>query len=732
MTTYDELEKRVEELRQYGDLQQAIDETQQFVADQAGTEPARKAERLLVELKRSRGQVTVSTSPDEFTRHLESGQRALSRGDLVKAFDYAERLLHQQPYNQSALDLLREIINRDDGYQHKGEDLLEEIGVDPAVLSRPQPVAPQADSSTPEGTRNESLNGGQAEASVEPSTPAVSDDLFERYQEAMQLYRRRYHEEAIHLFEEILHKAAPDSQLHRDALEYRQKAEDRLLAGEVPLDNIPFMALDNQSRATSSERLGDYQEALELLDDAIKVCVQQGIRYPAEWETQRQAVREISMALETKEKGDLALQDGDLNTARDYWARAQKILEDPELSERLEDLQAARRSILDGEILTRGNIGESVEQQTGKLVTVLQALRKAYAAFPEALIIRETLESVEQRAWQVSSVLQERGDGYLEEAMRAKGLTERRAWLERARTEFERAESFTDTTDANRSTSRVEQMLQEQKYLESRLQVAEAQLDQGEGDGANLGEVLIALKTVKEVVSQDPELKSLANKLRERYLDYAEKALEDLNNWRELERAEEYVNTADEPFFEFLGRSERLAVVRKKLNERAQRLKLIRTLKLAGVSLLVALGVFLLIPIGNIAYQRAYLPLVAPTETATPTPTATATATSTATSTATPLPTATPTPTDTPTPTATYTPTPIVLRGVVRAQSWVYSVPASTGKRTGFVLQNQRVEVMDTTADEQGVEWFRITWTEGDSEGSGWIEAGRIEVIGTR
>ncbi len=192
------------------------------------------------------------------------------------------------------------------------------------------------------------------------------------------------------------------------------------------------------------------------------------------------------------------------------------------------------------------------------------------------------------------------------------------------------------------------------------------------------------------------------------------------------------MNTADEPFFEFLGRSERLAVVRKKLNERAQRLKLIRTLRLGGVSLLIAGGLFLIILGGAGAYRNVYLPWVAPTATPTATATATATATSTATSTATPLPTATSTPTNTATPTATHTPTPIVLRGVVRAQSWVYSVPASTGQRTGFVLQNQRVEVMDTTTDEQGAEWFRITWTEGDSEGSGWIEAGRIEVIGTR
>ena len=727
--TYEELEGRVEQLRQQGNLQQAIDETQQFVVDQAGTEPARRAEQLLIDLKMSRGPATPAPSSGEFERLIESGKRALVRGDLVKAFEYAERVLRQQPQSDSAIDFLRDIVGRDDGYRLKGQDLLEEVGQDPAKLL--EPVAAPPPMPIPAMPAPEEAGRSQFSSST-AATSSGTDNMFERYQEGMGLYRRRYHEGAIHIFEEILHKATPESQLYRDAQEYRQKAEDRLLAGEVPLDTIPFMALDNQSRATSSERLGDYQEAMELLDDAIKICVQAGIRYPAEWETQRQNVREINMALETKDQGDQALQEGDLTKARDYWARAQRILEDPELSDRLEELQSAREAVLDGEILTRGNVGESVEQQTGKLTDVLQGLRKAYAAFPEALVIRETLESVEQRAWKVSNVLQERGDGYLEEATQAKALNERRSWLERAKAEFARAESFTDTTDANRSTSRVDQLLQEQKYLEGRMQLAEAQLDQGDGDGSNLAEVLIALKTVKESVSQDPELKLMANRLRERYLDYAEKAIDDLQDRSDLERADEYASTADEPFFDFLGRSERLVVIRRKLNQREQSLRVAQALRWGGIIIGGIIILLILIPIGRVIYQRAYLPLVAPTETPTPTATATATDTATATATATATDTATPTATSTATPTVTPTPTPIVLIGIVDVQSWVYSQPDEASSRTGFVVQNQRVEVEEDITNEAGQIWYRIRWSEGDSQGAGWIEAERIEIFGTR
>jgi hypothetical protein len=73
-----------------------------------------------------------------------------------------------------------------------------------------------------------------------------------------------------------------------------------------------------------------------------------------------------------------------------------------------------------------------------------------------------------------------------------------------------------------------------------------------------------------------------------------------------------------------------------------------------------------------------------------------------------------------------------VLIGIVDVQSWVYSQPNETSTRTGFVVQNQRVEVEDDITNEAGQNWYRIRWSEGDSQNSGWIEAERIEIFGTR
>ena len=735
--TFDDLEKRVGQLRTDGNLQQAMIETQQFVLDHAGTETARQAEELLIQLKRTEGQTLASPTSDEYTRYLESGNRALSRGNLDRAFEYAERLFDQRPESAESLDFLRAIVNRDTGYRTRAEELLEDIGVEaslvtpsgagPAVATMPQGMG-RPESVTP------SPSNGPSPMSV--STPVAStasasyDDVFDQYQEAMQFYRRRYHEEAITIFEELLHKTTPDSQVHQDSLEYRQKAEDRLLAGEVPMDNIPPAALDSQSQATSAERLGDYEEAKKLLDKAIQIVTEANMRYPAEWESQRQAVREISMAIETKEKGDIALRNGNLTAARDYWSRAQKVLEDPELTDKLEDLRLAREAVLDSEILTRASIGESVEQQMEKLVAILPALRKSYTAFPDATVIRESLEVVEQKADQVGTHLYERGNDYLEEAIQSKRLDERRSWLERAKTEFQRAEFLTGVKDNDRNASRVDQLLQEQRNMENLLQNAAAQLNQGSDDPTNLSEVLASLKQVKDVAANDAEVRTLATKLRERYLDKAEMSLDNVHDLSDLELADEYVSTAVEPFFQFLGRSERWVALRKRLRQRRVGWKRSRTVKNVLYSILGAGFIIALIPLSMVGYERYYLPLVAPTDT--PTPTATPTLTPTHTPTATPTQTPTQTPTLTPTPTVTPTATPVVLIGIAEVQSWVYSSPDAGSERTGFVIVNQPVEVIGDDTDAAGQPWFKIKWSTGDSESNGWIESGRIQIFGTR
>ena len=51
--------------------------------------------------------------------------------------------------------------------------------------------------------------------------------------------------------------------------------------------------------------------------------------------------------------------------------------------------------------------------------------------------------------------------------------------------------------------------------------------------------------------------------------------------------------------------------------------------------------------------------------------------------------------------------------------------------RVGLALVACSLNSANLTADD-GSEWFRIAWTQGDSRGEGWIEAARIDVIGTK
>ena len=61
----------------------------------------------------------------------------------------------------------------------------------------------------------------------------------------------------------------------------------------------------------------------------------------------------------------------------------------------------------------------------------------------------------------------------------------------------------------------------------------------------------------------------------------------------------------------------------------------------------------------------------------------------------------------------------------------ISTTPSEDADRTGFVLQNQPVQVEEgRTVD--GQEWFLVFWKTGDSESSGWIEANRVDVVGTR
>jgi tetratricopeptide (TPR) repeat protein len=541
----------------------------------------------------------------------------------------------------------------------------------------------------------------------------------------MRFYRTRYHERAIEIFEEILHKAESGSQIHQDAAEYRQKAEERLLAGEVPLDDIPYTAVDKQSQATSAIRLGDYESAIKLLDAAIQACIQANVRYPPEWNSQFQSAREIHMAYKVKEKGDIALNNGELDAARQYWTNAQKVLEDEELTQSLLDLQAAKKAITDGMILSRNLVGPLNEQQINELKNVLHALQKARTTFPQVPTIEETLVAVQQQIFKIRDVLYQQGEEYLQEAQRAKSLSDRRRWLESALTEFQLVQLVSGDAGTDPNMNIVQQMLQSQASLENQLQEAEELLHLSGDDAAELATVLNDLRDIKDVVPNDPQLKTLSRRLRDQYLENAERKLDRLNNRTDLRYAEEYIRIADSDFF---GRpTEKLNTLRTRVIEEKQA----RQRKAIITSILgIGAALVIILPLGYFAGSSLIdLP---DTPTATTTPTPTLTSTPTVTPTPTPTLTHTPTPTATPTFTPTPTQTPMILFGATINQVWVYDLPSETdGRRISFVMQNQRVEVVDSVDDAEGQEWFKISWSSGDSNNEGWVLGENVNIIST-
>jgi hypothetical protein len=431
------------------------------------------------------------------------------------------------------------------------------------------------------------------------------------------------------------------------------------------------------------------------------------------------------MAYKVKEKGDSALSNGELDAARQYWINAQKVLEDEDLRQSLQDLQAAKRAVTDGMILSRHLVGPLNEQQINDLTNVLSALQKARATFPQVPTIEETLTTVQHQVFKVREVLYQQGEDYLQEARRAKSLSDRRRWLDSALIEFQLAQLAGGDTGTDPNTNIVQQMLQSQADLENQLQEAEELLHESGDDAAELATVLNYLRDVKDVVPNDPQLKTLSRRLRDQYLENAERKLNRLSHRSDLRYAEEYVRIADSEFF---GRpTEKLNSLRTRVIEEKQA----RQRKTIIASILgIGAALVIILPLGYFA-GSSLIQLPA-TPTATPTSTPTITLTPTVTPTPSPTLTNTPQPTATPTTTSTPTQTPIVLYGSIVSQDWVYDQPSATeGQRVSFVLQNQSVNVIDSRTDAEGQEWHKISWTSRDSRNEGWVLAESVNIVGT-
>jgi tetratricopeptide (TPR) repeat protein len=719
---YQSLEQHVSQLRQSGNIPEAIEEVQQFIIENSQSEFASQAELLLASLEDDQDAPSPAEAiSDPFSAELDIVRSDLELGEVEYAFDGVQRLLREQPDHVEAQTLLREIVQQDGSYREKSEALLEELGLDVVLLSQAAGSQLEADADF-SAVQPAGVTAAVA-TSVEPQS--TEDYLFGRYQEAMRLYRSRHHDQAIEIFEDILHNAQQGSQLHQDATEYRQKAEERLLAGEVPLDEIPFEALDRQSQATSAIRLGDYAAAIKLLEDAIRSCRSEGVRYPPEWNRQFQTAREIQMAHDTVAQGDEALNRDNLEQARMHWMNAQKVLADPDLEEKLRDLEQARVAVIDGEILAKSLIGQSNEQQIQKLIVTMDRLRAALAKFPQVSVIETTYSTLEERAFRIKDELNIQGESYLREAEQATKLADRRRWLESGQAVFELMQALSGETTPNSNFNKTRQMLSEQTGYEDKLREANMLLHQ-DVDAGDLAIVFSNLRDVKDVVVDDPDIRTLSRKLRDKYLDQAERILNDPGGLTKttLRQAEDYIRLADDPFFG--TPSPRLDSQKSRLysEKRSRRLKNRILLILA-----IIVATLILIPIIYFTNVRIVQPVIAPTATSTATATSTLTPTATPTLTPTSTPAATDTPTSTATPTATITP--VVLYGSIIFQVWVYEEPSDQSQRIGFVLQNQPVEVVGVADNSQGEEWFKIRWRNRSITNEGWIQSDQVAVSGT-
>lgn len=712
---YAELERQVKDLQQQAKLDQAISEINQFLTESHSREELDQADKLLRMIEQElpsqdAPSTDVPIRDDSFATALDIVRDEIDLGEYDAAFIGTEKLLREKPHHSGAQDVLIEIAQHDNRMQFKARTLLAELGLDDGILAQPT----QSTSMRPTGP---TVNVKGSEANDETVLPASKDDLFAKYQEAMQLYRSRYHEQAIQIFEEILHRAETGSQVHNDATEYRQKAEERLVAGEVPLDNIPFEALDNQSQATSAIRLGDYPTAMRLLDSAIKVCRQMKVRHPPEWSTQLQYARDIHLALQIKEKGDNALKEGSLDQTLQHWGNAQNVLKDPDLEQSLIDLKEARKAVIEGSIIKHMGTGQLNENQIKQLIEVLQSLQKAHATFSQVSIIEDALAGVQQNAVLIKERLDEQANTYFREAEQANTLSDRRYWLESAQSGLKLANALSRGA-ISPSINKVEQMLRKQVDLESLLKEAETVLAQSSGETADLTRVWNDLHTLRDVVPNDHDLKALVRQLRDRYLENAEWKLDNLTDVSDLRQAEEYVRIASDQFFgpstEKLNSLRKRVIREKQLRQRKINIK---------IALTAIIGVPIFIGLLMITNASIVQPITAPTSTSTPTPTETFTPTPTST------PTSTSTPTGTPTPTPTNTP--VILYGSIINQVWVYDEPSSTGQKTSFVLQNQPVEVIDSRNDSSGQEWYKIRWTVRDSKNEGWIQSDQVTITST-
>jgi len=669
-TSVDELTLRVEELKGQGDYHTARQEIEDFIQEHPDEAEEHGLNDLLASLITEMSDGEEEEQEPDWDMRLRSARVYAETGDKNTALGILKNMLQERADNQTVLE---ELVALAESFPDYREDV--------ARFLRSMPENPNIEGTLSSLGRKPIPRPEEESAPAEPTSASAADDLAQ----AMRLYRTRHHQEAMEVFDRIIRDEPEGSTVWKEAYEYRQKAEDAFLRGEVPLEELPEDALVSASKARSFVRLGDYEQAEQLYASAINACRQVGKQVPGEWERQREEAEVYAGARRLEKEGDEFLREDDWDLALERWMQAHLAMDeqDPRLKDKVESLKAVREGLVRADVATSLGPGD-IETQANDLAKAIISLRDAA-----------------------------RADA-------SKSLQSKRNWVEQAEKWFDLAARLSPGQSAlgleamsARDSARLYQGLQED------LQQAAKLINSGDEEG--LQEAQQLLERVQGACASDPDLKVQLRQLERRYVDLAEQYLET----RSLDAAQEITGVLQGDLFQPASPGAKLVVGR--IEGTVARVNLLNKVRAAGIGAGIILGIIVIIAA---LYKPVFLPMFSPAPTATPTATLTATATPsptltmtpTATLTPTATPTVTPSPTEAPSPTPTATP----ILAFSRVQSYTYPLPCGQGGHSGFVVQLQRVGVIREEECADGERWLYITWTIGDAEQYGWIQADRI------
>ena len=588
--------------------------------------------------------------------------------------------------------------------------------------------------------------------------PLSDKELQTLLAELSRAYYGGEYREAIDIANRILHHHSTQATVR----DYRQKAEEGLLRGDVPDHLIPFDARVAYNRAKSLARAGNYLEAKHHFRDAQELAQQAGITRWREAEQAQLEIEDLALAREMLLSGDQRLTEDKWEAALTQYESALRVVPgDTQIEERrrhIRELQQAVTSIRDS--LAASN--ESAADQILALERSGETLRLARKRLPGSARLEQLVAQLADRRGKLAAGLTEQAQNLLASAEGARTLPDRLSRIHEAVRYIEHARQLMpEAAEYPTAAARAREAAAAAERASGTLAEIEQLLD--DGGGAALAEALHSLANLRPF-TEDERYRANLRSLFAELLSMADASLAG----GQMQMTRDLLEALHDEIFAPLGRAGDVARLEAGIKRRRQIRQLLSAAVTGGIIILIGAGILYARPswqpvlfpppptetpthtltpthtftptrtfTPTHTYTPSHTPTITPTASNTPTPTNTLTPTHTFTPSSTPTPTITPTPSNTPTPTLTPTPTftplPVLCRVRVREPF------ANLRTEPNALTRNDKAQIpggegLEVFALEQGVSdfplyWLQVVWQVGSNTYSGWIRQDTLETI---